>query len=61
MGMRVEEAGESECQSVMDWIRVLNLPPRGVIFDRLEREQTSSAVLNHGKRFEWDNCTGVDR
>ena len=26
MGMRVEEAGKSECQPVMGWIRVPNLP-----------------------------------
>jgi hypothetical protein len=33
----------------------------GSKFARLEREQTSGAALNHGKRFEWDNCIGVDR
>ncbi len=33
----------------------------GSKFTRRENEQTSGMVLNHGKRFEWDNCTGVDR
>ncbi len=33
----------------------------GSKFARLEREQTSGTVLNHGKRFEGDNCIGVDR
>lgn len=33
----------------------------GSKFARLEREQTSGAVLNHGKRSEGDNCIGVDR
>jgi len=60
MGMRVEEAGKSECQSLMGWIRVQDLPPRGGIFDRLEREQTSGAVLNHGKRPRRNNCIGVE-
>ena len=33
----------------------------GSRFARLEREQTSGTVLNHGKRFGTDNCIGVDR
>ena len=32
----------------------------GSIFARLEREQTSGTVLNHGKRSEGDNCIGVE-
>ena len=61
MGMRVEEAGKSECQPVMGWIQVIDLPPQGGIFNRFEREQTSGMVLNHGKRSSVNNCTGVDR
>ncbi len=32
----------------------------GSRFARLEREQTSGTVLNHGKRSGVNNCTGVD-
>ncbi|MCD4723139.1 MAG: hypothetical protein K8S13_25260 [Desulfobacula sp.] len=53
MGVRVEEAGKSECCSVMDQLRVQNLPEH-------ENVQTSSMVLNHVKRFERKNRTGVD-
>jgi len=38
----------------MDQIRVQNLPGH-------ENVQTSGMVLNHVKRFEWNNCIGVDR
>ena len=51
--MRVEEAGESECQPVMGWIRVQKIARR-------ENEQTSSTVLNHGKRSGGNNCIGVE-
>ena len=40
--------------------RVPDLPPQGGIFDRLEREQTSGTVLNHGKRSGENNCIGVE-
>ena len=47
MGVRVEEIRKSECCSVMDQIRVQNV-------------LTSDTVLNHVKRLELNNCTGVD-
>ena len=37
----------------MEQIRVQNLPDH-------ESGQTSGMVLNHGKRFERNNCIGVD-
>lgn len=33
----------------------------GSDFARHENEQTSDMVLNHVKRFDRNNCTGVDR
>jgi len=38
----------------MGQIRVQNLLDH-------ESVQTSGMVLNHVKRFEWNNCIGVDR
>jgi len=38
----------------MEQIWVQNLPDH-------ESEQTSGMVLDHEKRFEWNNCIGVDR
>ncbi len=53
MGMRVEEIRKSEGCSVMEQIRVQNLPDH-------ENVQTSDTVLNHVKRLERNNRTGVD-
>jgi hypothetical protein len=53
MGMRVEEIRKSECCSVMEQIRVRNLPDH-------ENVLTSDTVLNHLKRLERNNRTGVD-
>jgi hypothetical protein len=33
---------------------------KGSKFTRRENEQTSGAVLNHGKRSEGNNCIGVE-
>jgi hypothetical protein len=44
----------------MERIRVQNLPPQGGIYDRHESEQTSDMVLDHEKRFDRNNRTGVD-
>ena len=52
-GVRVEEIRKSECCSVMDQIRVRNLPDH-------ENVLTSDTVLNHVKRLERNNRTGVD-
>ena len=53
MGVRVEEAGKSECCSVMNQIWVQNLSGH-------ENVQTSSMLFNHVKRFERNYRTGVD-
>jgi hypothetical protein len=53
MGVRAEEIRKSECCSVMDQIRVQNLPDH-------ENVPTSDTVLNHVKRLERNNCTSVD-
>ncbi len=59
MGVRVEEIRKSECCSVMDQIRVQNLPDHNMKVTR-ENVQTSDTVLNHVKRFERNYRTGVD-
>ncbi len=40
---------------------VCNGADTGSKFARHENEQTSGMVLNHGKRFDRNNCIGVDR
>ena len=59
MGVRVEEIRKSECCSVMDQIRVQNLPDHNLKVTR-ENVLTSDTALNHVKRFERNHRTGVD-
>jgi hypothetical protein len=59
MEVRVEEIRKSECCSVMDQIRVQNLPGHNLKVTR-ENVLTSDTMLNHVKRFERNNRTGVD-
>lgn len=53
------EVWVKECQSKR--MLFCNETDTGSKFARHENEQTSDMVLNHVKRFERNNYTGVDR